>query len=141
MDRVTKKQKLEKIDEEYDRILNSDSPIESMKEKLNDLILQKMITKGLLNELNEKMEDIEDQDEVMTIDNWKSCVKIGGFIDYDGWGYLATEKQKSNIRIFPSSLDYETDTITYISVEFDEPRFISSKIDLSKFTHVVWINR
>lgn len=38
----------------------------------------------------------------MTIGEWKECVEGGGFIDYDGYGDLATETECSNIEISPS---------------------------------------
>lgn len=138
---MTKEERLKKLEEEYQKVWNSDLPFEEMKSKLDSISLAKMLVKGALKELNEEMEDIDEYDDLMTMEHWIDCVKIGGFIDYDGWGYLATDKQKSNIRIFPSSYDENQNRIIYVSLEFDEPRFLSKDIDLSRFTHVAWCNR
>ena len=38
----------------------------------------------------------------MTIKEWLECVECGGFIDYDGYGDLATINKVSDITICPS---------------------------------------
>lgn len=70
-----------------------------------------------------KMRDLPDYGDHMTLEEWISNVKCGGFIDYDGFGYLATETQESNIVIHPSDLQY-------MEGLFDP-----------KFTHVMWYNK
>ena len=39
----------------------------------------------------------------MTIDDFVQCCEAKGFIDYDGYGRLATEKKESSIEIRPSN--------------------------------------
>ena len=59
--------------------------------------------------------------DLLTLEEFEDMIKCGGFIDYDGFGELATETHVSNIRVYPSSFD-------------------RSKVD-PKFTHVCWYNR
>ena len=57
----------------------------------------------------------------MTLNQFISCVKSGGFIDYDGYGKYANETEQSDITILPSDI---------IAGEFRKD-----------FTHVMWYNR
>jgi len=57
----------------------------------------------------------------MTISSWIKAVKDGLFVDYDGYGYLATDKKMSSIKVVPSDVG-------------------KKRIDL-KFSHIVWFNR
>ena len=66
-------------------------------------------------------EDIPNYGDHMTRDEWLGAVKFGGFIDYDGYGELATINQVSNIMIVPSKAK---------SYKFPEWA-----------THIVWYNR
>jgi hypothetical protein len=68
-----------------------------------------------------RMKPIEEDDDKFTLEEFKECVRDGFLIDYDGFGYLATENEMSNITVYPSGL-------------------WSMQID-PKFTHVVWFNR
>ena len=54
-----------------------------------------------------KFESIPEYGEHMTLQEYIDCVACGGFIDYDGFGELATETQISNIKTYPSDLDDE----------------------------------
>ena len=59
-------------------------------------------------------------DELMTFDEFKFNVELGLLIDYDGYGYWATDKgYNPHIRVSPSQ--------------------IATKPDWA--THVVWCNR
>jgi hypothetical protein len=60
-------------------------------------------------------------DHIFTLSEFIHDVKEGYFIDYDGYGYYATDKEKSNKMIRPSHIK-------------------KGKVDHS-FTHVVWYNR
>lgn len=42
---------------------------------------------------------------LMTIEEFKAAVSVGGYIDYDGYGELATRDQVSDIPVSPSSID------------------------------------
>jgi hypothetical protein len=59
--------------------------------------------------------------DLIPLQEWIDCVKCGGFIDYDGYGELATETQTSNIMISPS--EYKN---------YDFPDWV---------THIMWYNR
>jgi hypothetical protein len=65
----------------------------------------------------------KDEEHKMTATEWLNCVESGGFIDYDGYGALATESGCSNIVISPSD----------VSV-------LKLKIPTWS-THIVWYNR
>ena len=68
-----------------------------------------------------RMDKINPDDDVFTIEDFASCVDDGMFIDYDGFGYLATNYRKSDILVKPSSFH---------------------KMPMPKWaTHVVWYNR
>lgn len=68
-----------------------------------------------------KWTPVEPGDHLMTLDDFEECVKIGGFIDYDGFGEFATATHVSDVEVWPSSFD-------------------RSKVD-PIFTHVCWYNR
>jgi hypothetical protein len=74
---------------------------------------------GLGKEL--KMEPLPDYGDLMTLGDWLDCVESGGFIDYDGLGRYATDKEMSNIYVVPSDVE-------------------KGKVDKS-WSHVVWFNR
>jgi len=53
-----------------------------------------------------KFRPISKHGDFMTLKEWLSNVEDGGFIDYDGWGNLATSSEVSNINIHPSQAEY-----------------------------------
>lgn len=59
--------------------------------------------------------------DLMTIEDFKTYCKSGGFIDYDGSGNYATATQESNISIYPSDIE--------------------EGVYRNDFTHVMWYNR
>ena len=69
-----------------------------------------------------KFKDIPDYGDLMTMEEFVDCVKMGGFIDYDGYGKYALEDMVSNKVITPSEVKYQRNL-------------------LHGFTHVVWYNR
>ena len=68
-------------------------------------------------------EPIPDYGEKMTLQAWINDVECGGFIDYDGFGQLATNTEMSNIEIYPSE---------FLKKEVVPPEWA---------THVIWFNR
>ena len=70
------------------------------------------------------LKPITEYGEKMTLDEFQQAVDDGSFIDYDGWGYYATDDQESNVKVHPS------DVIGGIP---DHRREL--------FTHVIWFNR
>lgn len=66
-------------------------------------------------------EPIGTNGDLMPLQEFIECVEWGGFIDYDGWGYLATETGKSDIVIYPSEVE------GYVLPEW--------------CTHVLWYNK
>ena len=76
------------------------------------------------------MEDIDADDCLMTLEEWKDNVEWGGFIDYDGFGYFATATQESNIEVYPS--DYWNGPMKEKQHAWYQPDWA---------THIVWYNR
>jgi len=68
-----------------------------------------------------ELSEIPDYGDVMTLKSFLSCVKDGGFIDYDGFGHYIHDGQETNIEIYPS--DYRHNSIRY------------------EFKKIVWYNR
>jgi len=65
-----------------------------------------------------ELSEIPDYGDVMSLKTFLSCVKDGGFIDYDGFGCYVKDGQETNIEIYPSdyhhnSIRYEFDTIVW----------------------------
>jgi len=67
------------------------------------------------------MEDLDDIGDHMTMEDFEANCAAGGFINYDGHGYYASETQQCDIIIMPSEV-------------------ISRNIR-TDFTHVKWYNR
>lgn len=67
------------------------------------------------------MTAIPEYGDLFTFDDFKQAVKAGAFIDYDGVGHWANEKEMSEEKVYPSDLR---------KINF-EP----------KMSHVVWFNR
>jgi len=51
-----------------------------------------------------KYEKIPDYGDVMALEDFVECCEDGGFIDYDGHGYYATEDKMTDILINPSDI-------------------------------------
>ena len=66
---------------------------------------------------------LDPNDDIMPVADWLEGVKYGGFIDYDGFGNLATATVKTQISISPSD-------ITVLNVKIPD-----------WCTHIVWYNR
>ena len=94
------------------------------KEEKNDV----KVLKELIEEAREflrinffELSPIPEYGDLMPKEEWIANCEAGGFIDYDGYGYLATEHSMSNIVIVPSDL---------LDQEISD-----------WWTHVVWFNR
>ena len=77
------------------------------------------------------MEPIPDYGDHMTLDHFIQAVDQMCFIDYDGYGYLATSDLMSRIVVSPS------DVFTKKKKTFKK-KFL--KIS-EGFTHIVWFNK
>jgi len=66
---------------------------------------------------------IPDYGDIQTLIEWTNNCKVGMFIDYDGWGYFATENEMSNKRVIPSDLR---------NPNFKIPKWV---------THIIWFNK
>lgn len=70
------------------------------------------------------MQDVPEYADQMTLQEWKDNVRCGMFIDYDGFGKLATKTKESMIEIRPSRLTLQKD--------YEFPKWV---------THICWYNR
>lgn len=68
-----------------------------------------------------KMEPIDEHGELMTLEDFLEHCEHHWLIDYDGFGYYATETEMTNIKVKPSHVKRGT-------------------IDNS-WSHIVWFNR
>lgn len=68
-----------------------------------------------------KLSPIRSYGDKMTLSEFVECCKAGGFIDYDGVGYYATDDQESDVVILPSH--------------------VAMGLVRTDFTHVIWFNR
>lgn len=66
-------------------------------------------------------EDLPEHGYLLTLEDFKNAVNCGAFIDYDGFGELATESRTSEVRIRPSEVD-----------DYKFPGWC---------THILWFNR
>ncbi len=65
--------------------------------------------------------EVEKGDHVMSLKEFISCCKYGGFIDYDGFGRYVKEGKEYDIEIYPSDVKHNS-----IRTDFDT---------------IVWFNR
>ena len=70
-----------------------------------------------------KFENLEEDDHLMPLNEWLEGVKIFAFIDYDGYGHLATATQKSDQLIEPTDVS------------------VNGFVFPAWATHIVWYNR
>jgi hypothetical protein len=68
-----------------------------------------------------KLKEMPTYGNVMSLDDFISCVERGNFIDYDGYGHYCKDGMKTNITIHPSDIKHKA-----IRKEFDT---------------IVWFNR
>jgi hypothetical protein len=70
-----------------------------------------------------KLEKLPDYGDHMTIEEFEAACQNGGFIDYDGTGNYATDREMSDIEVSPSDItakNYKRKPL---------------------FSHVVWFNK
>ena len=77
-------------------------------------------------------EPVEKDDDVYTMEDWINNVKVGGFIDYDGFGDYAIDGYKyqppcNEDNVYAEPWVYPSDVK-------------KGKINMG-FTHIVWYNR
>lgn len=51
-----------------------------------------------------ELSELSDYGDVMSLESFIECVKDGGFIDYDGFGYYVKDGKESNVMIIPSDV-------------------------------------
>ena len=61
------------------------------------------------------LSELDNNGHVMTIKNFIATVKMGGFVDYDGFGRYVKDNQESDIEIYPSDVKYKS-----IRTDFDK---------------------
>jgi hypothetical protein len=67
-----------------------------------------------------ELAELPDYGDVMSLEDFIGCVNVGGFIDYDGWGYYVKDNQASNVKILPSDVNHNSirkdfDTIVWFN--------------------------
>ena len=85
-----------------------------------------------------ELSELPDFGDVMPLESFIDCVKSGGFIDYDGHGYLSDGKRMSNMIVVPSKFEQGQTSIFDILVEHNEMTW--GRIP-EWATHVVWFNK
>ena len=55
-----------------------------------------------------KLSPLPDYGDHMMLEEYRQCVECGGFIDYDGFGELATSDRVADVYTCPSELDRTT---------------------------------
>jgi hypothetical protein len=69
-----------------------------------------------------KLSESSNIGDVMSLDHFIECVKMGGFIDYDGFGYYMKDGMETDVMIKPSDVKHNM-------VRSDE------------FSEIQWFNR
>ena len=83
--------------------------------------------------------DFEESLTLMKIEDWIKAVEDGIFVNYDGFGFLSTETQESNLMVRPSFvLNHK---IIRVSTGFEQTPIKVSSETLNLFTHITWYNR
>lgn len=101
-----------KIQERYQEFLDNREPQQS---KLRKLLRRQRYIKPY------KLSELSDFGDVMTLKHFISCVKSGGFIDYDGYGKYIKDDMETDIEIYPSDVKNKN-----VRKEFDK---------------IIWFNR
>jgi len=96
--------------------LGPDTPITSTESEL-EAIKERLLR---LETMHPTFTPIKSTEDHMTLDKFIECCTSGGFIDYDGWGYYATDTMETDIGVIPSDI-------------------LAGKVNRD-YTHVVWYN-
>lgn len=100
------KKLIKKWDKEFDKLWDAGLPFEEWRkevEKLNKEVIP------IMSELNMITDEYELHDhlnfgELMPLEKFIGCCKVGGFCDSDGEGYYATKDKESTIHAVPSQI-------------------------------------
>lgn len=75
----------------------------------------------------------EDTGDLMLLEDFIEQCMMGGFTDYDGYGYLSTKLLESNVQVRPSDFVQWS-----INEAYFELPFIAQKPELK---YILWYNR
>ena len=82
-----------------------------------------MTDNNLTPETGYYLEKLPSYGDLMTVEEFKACVKEGGFIDYDGWGHAVKDNMMD-----PGDPDYPIRPSKLFRIPKDA-------------THIIWFNR
>lgn len=82
-----------------------------------------------------KLQKFPDYGELMTLDEFITACETFCFVDYDGCGKFATDKEMSYINVSPSDV---LNNVYIFEKSYNGTVYISYGIE---FTHVIWFNR
>jgi hypothetical protein len=98
----------QEYDEVYDNLPDDLSYLE-FQERLKPVSIKVSGISRKIRMIKEpEFEDLPDYGHIMTLKDFVSNVKSGGFIDYDGRGNYVRGDKMSNITIRPSDVEYKT---------------------------------
>jgi len=133
---------IELIDKQYSIELQKIMDDETLTDSIRYNILSNPITNNKLRILLEKRSEIikrgiesvisvkfnntvyNSNGDLMTVEEFNDNVICGGFIDYDGWGYLANNSYYSDVMVKPSNFNI----------------WLKKQNQLN-FTHILWFNK
>jgi len=94
----------------------------------------------LTKEIKIKYRELDAFNDVMLLDEYFDAVDGGWFNDDDdGVGFLSTNYEESNLKVYPS--DSKNRTINKVNCEFEfDSKHIPKEI-MDKFTHISWYSR
>lgn len=116
------KERLVKLDDKVDEVWDSTTDYEDFIDRTKELRSEIKEIKSRMQLIKvPKLSPIRSYGNKMTIREFVECCKAGGFIDYDGIGYYATDDQESDVFILPSH--------------------VAMGLVRTDFTHVIWFNR
>jgi len=118
--------KYDKAGKEFDRIHKDDKkfpPYSVFKEYLEPYAIEAKKYRVMMIPIKPyTLSPLDSIGDYMTLEQFKGNCECGGFIDYDGFGYLCIGEQQTNIEIYPSDI-------------------MKANADVSKFNGVMWYNR
>jgi len=57
---------------------------------------------------------LTDYGDLMSVNEWKRCVRLGGFIDYDGFGHAVKDNLMTKEQYYPSQMNEVPKDATHI---------------------------
>jgi hypothetical protein len=111
------------IEEKLDKYINTKSFQEYMflTENMPEVKLRNKLDRNKRMIMSYELSDIPKYGNVMSLNNFISSVKCGGYIDYDGSGNYIKDDKMTNITIYASDVNHNS-----IRKEFDK---------------IIWFNR